>query len=99
MTKFEVSCSKSSQGEIVVTGKYVTGTEPVYLERVVFEELDNSGNLVGAMTLTPGMHIDPIPAAYMLHTQPPSGSNVKGARATAHFIVIDRVSKSAILNL
>jgi hypothetical protein len=99
MTKFEVSCSKGSQGEILVIGKYVSGTEPVYVERVVIEELDISGNPVGSWTHPAHMHIDPIPGGYMLHMKMPSGSNVKGARATAYYIVIDKVAKSPILNL
>jgi hypothetical protein len=35
----------------------------------------------------------------MLVSKMPSGTNVKGARATAYWIEIDKVSKSAILNL
>ena len=40
MVKYTTSCSKGMQGEILVNGMYVTGTEPVYIERVVLEELD-----------------------------------------------------------
>lgn len=99
MTRFEVSCSKSGLGEIVVSGRYVSGSEPVYVERVLLEELDNLGNPIGSSTHHVHRNIDPMPGAYMLVTQMPSGSNVKGARASACFIVIDKLAKSATLNL
>ena len=99
MTKFEVNCIKGPQGEIVVNGRYVSGTEPVYVERVVLEELDSAGNAIGSSTHHVHRNIDPMPGAYMLVAPMPSGSNVKGARATAYYILIDKVFKSAILNL
>jgi hypothetical protein len=45
------------------------------------------------------MSIDPTPGSYLMVTQTPSGSNVKGARATAFFIVIDKTAQSTTLNL
>ena len=99
MTRFEVNCTRGPQGEIVVNGRYVSGTEPVYVERVVLEELDSTGNAIGSSTHNVRQHIDPTPGASMLFATMPSGSNVKGARATACFILIDRVHKSAILTL
>jgi hypothetical protein len=99
MTKFEVSCIKGPQGEIVVNGRYVSGAEPVYVERVVLEELDGAGNAIGSSTHHVHRNIDPTPGSSMLVATMPSGSNVKGARAIACYVLMDKVAKSAILNL
>jgi hypothetical protein len=45
------------------------------------------------------MSIDPTPGSSLMVTQTPTGSNVKGARATAHFVVIDKTAQSPTLNL
>lgn len=99
MTRFEVNCTRGPQGEIVVNGRYVSGTEPVYVDRVVLEELDIAGNAIGSSTHHVHRNIDPMPGASMLFAAMPSGSNVKGARATAWFILMDKVAKSPILTL
>lgn len=100
MVKYTTSCSKGPAGEILVNGTYVSGAEPVFVERVNLEELDASGNPIGSFTFHVHQYIDPVvQSSLMLVSQMPSGSNVKGARATAYWIEIDNVSKSAILNL
>jgi hypothetical protein len=99
MVQFKVTCSRNSQGEIQVNGNYVGGTDPVLVERVILEELDASGNTIGIFTERMAMSIDPTPGSYMLFTKMPSGSNVKGARATACFVEINKAAKSAVLNL
>jgi hypothetical protein len=45
------------------------------------------------------MNIDPMPGNYLLVSQAPSGSNVKSARATAYFFVVDKTAQSATLTL
>jgi hypothetical protein len=97
--QFKVLLTKSAQGDILVNGNYVSGTDPVFVERVNVVELDNTGNTIGATTYRLNMSIDPTPGSYLMVTQTPSGSNVKGARATAFFIVIDKSAQSATLNL
>jgi hypothetical protein len=96
---FKVLLSKSGGGDILVNGNYVSGSNPIIVERVVLEELDASGATIGIWTERMMMSIDPSPGAYLLYSKPPSGSNVKGARATACYVEIDKAAKSAILNL
>ena len=95
---FKVLLSKSSTGDILVNGNYVSGSNPVLVERVILEELDASGVTIGIWTERMMMSIDPSPGAYLLYSKPPSGSNVKGARATACYVEIDKAVKSAVLN-
>jgi hypothetical protein len=97
--QFKVILTKSGQGEILVNGNYVSGSNPVLVERVILEELDGSGATIGFWTQRMTMSIDPTPGSYMLFSKPPSGPDVKGARATACYIEIDKDAKSAILNL
>jgi hypothetical protein len=97
--QFKVLLTKSAQGDILVNGNYASGTDPVFVERVNVVELDNTGNAIGATTYRLNMSIDPTPGSYLMVTQTPSGSNVKGARATAFFIVIDKTAQSTTLNL
>jgi hypothetical protein len=94
---FKVQLSKNAQGDILVNGNYVSGSNPILVERVVFEELDGSGATIGSWTERMMMSIDPSPGAYLLYSKPPSGTNVKGARATACYVEIDKAAKSAIL--
>ena len=96
---FKVLLSKGSTGEILVNGNYVNGSNPVLVERVVLEELDASGVTIGIWTERMMMSIDPSAGAYLLYSKAPSGSNVKGARATACYVEIDKAAKSAVLNL
>lgn len=100
MVKFETLLTKGPQGEICVNGRYVTGADPVFVERVVLEELDATGNPIGSFTFHVDRYIDPVlQSSQMLVSKMPSGSNVKGARATACYIEIDKAAKSAVLNL
>ena len=100
MVKFQTLLTKGPQGEILVNGLYVSGTEPVFVERVVLEELDANGNPIGSWTFHVDRYIDPVvQSSHMLVSKMPSGSNVKGARATSCYIEIDKAAKSAILNL
>ncbi|HEY6065515.1 MAG TPA: hypothetical protein VIY96_05130 [Thermoanaerobaculia bacterium] len=96
---FKIVLMKNSQGEIQVNGNYVSGSDPVLVERVNLEELDASGATIGVWTQRMTLSIDPTPGSYLLFTKPPSGSNVKGARATARYIVIDKSAQSTVLNL
>jgi len=99
MVKFNVSLAKSSQGEILVNGTYVSGSEPIWIERVVLEELDSQGNAIGVWTHPADMNIDPVQGSYLLFSKMPSGSNVKAARATACYVEIDKTAKSTAFNL
>jgi hypothetical protein len=100
MVKYKTSLSKGPQGEIVVSGLYVSGAEPVYVERVVLEELDAAGNTIGSWTFHVDKYFDPVvQSSQMLVSKMPSGSNVKGARATACYIEIDKAETSPILPL
>jgi hypothetical protein len=100
MVKYQTSCSKGPQGEILVTGLYVSGAEPVYIERVVLEELDAAGNPLGLFTFHVNTYVDPVvQSSQMLVSQMPSGSNVKKARATACYIEIDKSAKSLVFTL
>jgi hypothetical protein len=96
---FKVQLAKSAQGDILVNGNYVSGSDPVLVERVNVVELDGSGNAIGTSTYRLNMSIDPVPGTYQMVVQTPSGTNVKGARATAFFVVIDKSAQSAVLNL
>lgn len=99
MVNFKISVAKSPQGDILVNGNYVNGSEPVVVERVNVVELDGGGNTIGATTYRLNMSIDPTPGNYLLVSQTPSGSNVKAARATAYFFVIDKTALSGTVNL
>lgn len=99
MVNFKISLTKSPQGDILVNGNYVAGNEPVVVERVNVVELDAGGNTIGATTHRLNMNIDPMPGNYLLVSQTPSGSNVKSARATAFFFVVDKTTQSATLTL
>ena len=96
---FKVVLAKGPQGEILVNGNYVSGTDPVFVERVNVVELDSGGNGIGASTYRLNMSIDPVPGSYLLVSQPPSGTNVKGARATVYYMVVDKSVQSTVLNL
>ena len=96
---FKISLARSPQGDILVNGNYVNGNDPVVVERVNVVELDSGGNTIGATTYRLNMSIDPVPGNYLLVSQTPSGSNVKGARATAYFFAVDKTAQSATLNL
>lgn len=99
MVNFDLSLSKSPQGEILVNGVYVSGNDPIVVERVVINEFDAGGNLVGASTHRTNTTIDPVPASTLLVVKTPFGANVKTARATAFYFAIDRSKQSGILNL
>ncbi len=100
MVKYNTSVTKGPQGEICVNGTYVSGAEPVFVERVVLEELDASGNPLGSYTFHVHQYVDPVvQSSLMLVSMMPSGTNVKKARATACWIEIDKVSKSPIFQL
>jgi hypothetical protein len=96
---FKVVLVKGPQGEIFVNGNYVSGSDPIYVERVNVVELDAGGNAIGATTYRVHMSIDPSPGSYLMVTQTPSGTNVKGAKAVAYYIVVDKNVTSTILNL
>ena len=100
MVKYTTSCSRGPQGEILVNGLYVSGAEPIFVERVVFEELDAAGNTIGWWTFHINRAVDPVvQSSQMLVSKMPSGTNVKGARATACYFEIDQAAKSPVLNL
>jgi hypothetical protein len=98
MVRFQLSLARSG-ADVLVNGNYVSGTDPVFVERIVVEELDAQGTVLG--TSTHGLHvsIDPVPGSTLLLSKTPSGSNVRGMRATAHYIEVDKSFKSAVLNL
>lgn len=98
MVRIQVSLV-SSGGNVLVNGNYVSGTNPVFLERVVVEELDAQGSVIGASTHRLNMSMDPVPGSTLLFSVTPSGSNVRGMRATAHFLEVDKSERSAVLNL
>jgi hypothetical protein len=98
MVRIQVSLV-SSGGSVMVNGNYVTGTNPVFLERVVVEELDAQGGVIGTSVRRLNMSMDPVPGATLLFSVTPSGSNVRGMRATAHFLEVDKLERSAVLNL
>lgn len=89
----------SSGGNVMVNGSYVSGTNPVFLERIVVEQLDSSGNVVGVSTHRLNQSMDPVPGSNTLVAVTPSGSNVRGMRATAHYLEVDKSERSAVLNL
>jgi hypothetical protein len=99
MTRFQVSITRGGQGDIVVTGNYVSGSDPVFVERVVIEELDSQGNTIGTSIHRLNMSIDPSPGSYLLVSKPPIGTNVTAARAVACYIEIDKAAKSGTVNL
>lgn len=99
MVNFKISLAKSPQGEILVNGNYVSGNDPVVVERVNVVELDGAGNTIGATTYRLNKSIDPSPGNYLLVSQTPSGSNVRAARATAFYYLIDKTAQSTTLNL
>ena len=77
-----------------------SGVEPAWIERVVLEELDAGGSTIGSWTFHVDRSVDPVvQSSQLLISKMPSGSNVKGARATACYIEIDKAAKSAVLNL
>lgn len=98
MVRIQVSLV-SSGGNVLVNGNYVTGTNPVFLERVVVEQLDAQGAVVATSVHRLNMSMDPVPGSTLLVSVTPSGSNVRGMRATAHFLEVDKSEKSAVLNL
>lgn len=100
MVSFKVFISKNAQGDIQVSGNYVSGNDPILVERVVLAEFDSGGNAIGSSTHRLNLSIDPSPGfSCLLVSMPPSGTNVKSARATACFVVIDKAVQSPTLNL
>jgi hypothetical protein len=98
MVRFQLSLTRNA-ADVLVNGNYVSGTDPVFLERVVVEELDAQGNAVGSSTHRLNKSIDPVVGSTLLFSITPSGSSVRGIRATAHYIEIDKSFKSPVLNL
>jgi hypothetical protein len=98
MVRIQVSLV-SSGGNVLVNGNYVSGTNPVFLERVVVEELDAQGGVIGVSTRRLNMSMDPVPGSTLLFSVTPSGSNVRGMRATAHYLEVDKSERSAVVNL
>lgn len=98
MARLQVSLGQSG-GAVLVNGNYVSGNEPVFVERVVVEELDAQGTTVATSTHRLNMSIDPVLGSTLLLSKTPSGSNVRGMRATAHYIEINKSAKSTVLNL
>jgi hypothetical protein len=99
MAHFQMSVSKGPQGEILAYGQYVSGNEPILVERVIIEELGEQGNTVGSFVYHLNRSIDPSPGAYLLASKNPSGTDVKAARASAYFIEIKGIANSPKLNL
>ena len=99
MADFRVSAVKGSSGEILVYGNYLAGNEPVFVERVNIVELDGSGNIVFGSSHHVNRSIDPSIGSYLLVSKPPSGSNIKAARATAYYIEIEETAQSDTLQL
>lgn len=81
-----------------MNGVYVSGTNPVFLERVVVEELDGQGSVLGSSAHRLNTSIDPVPGSTLLFSVTP-GANVRGMRATAHFLEVDKSERSPVLNL
>lgn len=98
MVRFQVSLV-SSGGSVLVNGVYVSGTNPVFLERVVVEELDGQGGVIGSSAHRLNTSIDPVPGSTQLFSVTPSGANVRGMRATVHFLEVDKSNRSAVLSL
>ena len=99
MAEFKVSLGKGPSGEILVNGQYVSGNEPVFVERVNIEELNSNGDVVFVSSHHVNRSIDPSPGAYTLVSKLPSGSNIKAARASAYYVEIEEVATSSILQL
>jgi hypothetical protein len=99
MARFQVSLARSDQGDILVNGTYISGSEPLFVERVVLEELDSQGNTVGASTHRISRTIDPVQGSSLLVSKTPFGTNVTAARATAYYMEIDKTAKSGTINL
>ncbi len=93
-SNFQVFLSKGPQGEILAYGNYVSGTDPIFVERLNIQELDVQGNTIGAFTYHLNRSIDPGPGSYLLVSKSPSGANVKGARASAYYIDIKGLAQS-----
>ena len=100
MADFRLSVVKGTIGEILVYGNYLGGNEPVFVERVNIVELDESGNSVFASSHHVHRSIDPgVGGSYLLVSKPPSGKNIKAARATAYYIEIEETAQSDTLKL
>lgn len=93
-TTFQMSVSKGPQGEILAYGNYVSGTEPILVERVIIQEFDTQGNAVGGFVYRLNQSIDPTPGSYLLVSKNPSGTNVKAAQASACYIEVKGLAKS-----
>jgi len=82
-----------------VNANYVSGTNPVLLDRVIVEELDGQGGVIGKSTHRIDKSLDPVPGSTQLFSVTPSGSNVRGMRATVHFLEVDKSDRSPVLSL
>lgn len=96
MAVLKLSLSKSPQNEVLVYGNYESGDEPVFIERVIVEELDDRGNTIGAYSHYINRTIGPGQGSYLLISQPING---KASRASARYIEIEEEVKSDILQL
>ncbi len=97
MAVFKLSLGKGSlDNEVLVYGNYVSGDEPVFIERVVVEELDEQDNTVGVYWHYLNRTIGPGQGGYLLVSQP---INHKAARASARYIEIEEEVQSDILKL
>jgi hypothetical protein len=94
MANFQMSVSKGSQGEILAYGNYVSGTEPIFVERVIIQELDAQGNTVGGFVYRLNQSLDPTPGSVLLASKIPSGSNVKAAQASACYVEVKGLARS-----
>jgi hypothetical protein len=100
MAKFKVVTQKGASGEILVYGHYISGNEPVFVERVDIAQMDSKGNTVFASTHHINKSIDPgVQGVYLLVSKKPAGINIKSAKASAYYIEIEETAESETLTL
>ncbi len=96
MAIFKLSLGKSPQNEVLVYGNYESGDEPIFIERVTVEELDDQENTIGVYSHHINRTIGPGQGSYLLVSQPING---KASRASARYIEIEEEVKSDLLKL
>ncbi len=100
MANFQLTLAKGPNGEILVYGNHQAANKPLFVERVNIVELDTGGNAVFASSHPVSRTFDPgVQSSALLVSTPPSGTNIKAARATAYYIEYDGIAQSNTLNL
>ena len=94
----ECTINQTNTSSVVIVGDYVQGVEPIFVERVVVEGIDQDNNVGWTETFKLNKVIDPVIGEYVLawcECTPLTGG--LSVRAKTYYTEIEEVSESTIV--